>query len=241
MLTPTLKPGLRIYAIGDIHGCASMLERMLELIDADLQLNPAESVLEVFLGDFVDRGPDSAAVLKRVAMPAAEGRTRVHLMGNHEHAMVAALEDYTMMPRWLAFGGEATLRSYGIEPREWAHDPQALQPIAQSIIPQDDLTFLARLKTSHQEGNVLFVHAGIRPGVPLGAQDRHDLLWIRDEFLDHPGPHPAFIVHGHTPVDQAEVHPYRVNVDTGAVYGGPLTALVLEGSALRFLSVPHGS
>ena len=171
-MTPTLPPGLRVYAIGDIHGCASMLERMEELIEADLALNPAEDVLEVFLGDYVDRGPDSAGVLKRAAA-TVDGRERVHLMGNHEHAMLAALEDHTMMQRWLAFGGDATLRSYGIEPREWSHDPQALQPIAQSIIPLEDVAFLWRLQTFHQVGNVLFVHAGIRPGVGVGTGIRY--------------------------------------------------------------------
>ncbi|RAI00438.1 serine/threonine protein phosphatase [Acuticoccus sediminis] len=235
-----LPEGVRVYAIGDVHGCAKMLDRLLALIDEDLAADPATSVVEVFLGDYVDRGPDCAAVLKRVG-EEVPGRERVRLMGNHEQAMIAALADGTMMSRWLAFGGDATLRSYGIEPNDWKHDPQALQPIVQSVLPRRDLELLTRLAYSHRIGGVIFVHAGIRPGVPLEEQSSSDMIWIREEFLTHSGPFPAFVVHGHTPVDAPEVTPWRANVDTGAVYGGALTAIVLEaGRRHRFLSVPHG-
>ena len=234
-----LPEGLRIYAIGDIHGAATMLDKLLALIDDDIAADPPARVSEVFLGDYVDRGPDCAGVLRRLREVRAD-RERIHLMGNHEQAMIDALGNGTLMSRWLAFGGEATLASYGIDVRQWLHDPQALQPMAQAVIPEEDLVLLGRLTSSHQVGGVVFAHAGIRPGVALGEQALHDLLWIREDFLDHEGPLPAFVVHGHTPVDVPTVTPWRANVDTGAVYGGRLTAIVLEDRRYRLLSVDHG-
>lgn len=240
-MTPSLPPGVRVYAIGDLHGCADLLDRMMEVIEADLVLSPAEEVVEVFLGDYVDRGPDSRGVLERVAQDPP-GRQRVRLMGNHEDAMLAALDDGNLMSRWLfSFGGDATLRSYGLDAHEYAHQPQAMQPLARAVIPERDVALLRNLSLQHRVGDVVFVHAGIRPGVALEEQDRHDLLWIRDEFLLDPGPLPAFVVHGHTPVEAPEMFRWRANVDTGAVFGGPLTALVLEGTGHRFLSVRHGA
>ncbi|UOM34465.1 metallophosphoesterase family protein [Acuticoccus sp. I52.16.1] len=236
MTNAALPDGVRVYAIGDIHGRIDLLERLLDVIDTDLSVAPAQSVVEVFLGDYVDRGPDCAGVLKRVG-EEVPGRTRVRLMGNHEAAMNAALVDGTAMGRWLSFGGDATLRSYGIEPNEWAHDLQALQPVVQSLLPERDLALLAGLDYSHRIGDVFFAHAGIRPGVPLDEQSSHDLLWIREEFLNHLGRLPAFVVHGHTPVERPQIGPWRANVDTGAVYGGTLTALVLENGRYRLLSV----
>ncbi|WP_420393363.1 metallophosphoesterase family protein [Acuticoccus sp.] len=237
-MIPPLPAGVRLYVVGDIHGCATMLDRLTEEIDADIARHPAERVLEVFLGDYVDRGADCAGVLSRVAAEVP-GRERVRLMGNHEDAMVEALADGSRMDRWLAFGGDATLRSYGIEPNEYAHAPHALQPIVQSVIPPEHTSLLERLALQHRVGDILFVHAGIRQGVALEEQDRHDLMWIREEFYDAPGPWPVYVVHGHTPVAAPEVFAHRANLDTGAVYGGPLTALVLEGDRHRFISVPY--
>ena len=209
---------------------------MFAAIDADIESQPVETAIELFIGDYVDRGPDSAGVIARALEPRA-GRERICLMGNHEDAMVAALSDGTQMDRWLSFGGDATLRSYGIDPADHTNNPQAMQPLLQSVLPPEHLAFLSRLETSHRIGDTLFVHAGIRPGVPLDEQDRNDLIWIREEFLEDPGPFPVHVVHGHTPVDQPEALAWRTNVDTGAVYGGSLTAAVLEGDSVRFLSI----
>lgn len=236
-MRPPLRNGLRIYAIGDVHGCARTLDALGERIAQDIAARPVAEVLEIFLGDYVDRGADTAGVIERVAADVP-GRTRVRLMGNHEDAMLDALNDGTRMARWLAFGGEATLRSYGIEPREHAHDSQSLQPLARSVIPEAHVTFLENLSLRHEEPGYLFVHAGIRPGVPLAEQEAQDLLWIREEFYEAKDPLPAFVVHGHTPVNEPEILPHRANIDTGAVYGNALSALVLEGEELRVLSAP---
>lgn len=237
-MIPPLPDGLRIYAIGDIHGCARMLDRMSEAIEADIAERPADRIVEIFLGDYVDRGPDSAGVLTRLAADVP-GRERVRLMGNHEDVMIDALSDGNLMDRWLALGGDATLRSYGIEPQDHAHDPQALTPIAQSVIPQEHIAFLNNLALRHRIGDLLFVHAGIRPEVPVEQQDRHDLLWIREDFYDADGALPVYVVHGHTPVDAPEIFDTRANLDTGAVYGGALSALVLDGGSHRIISVPN--
>lgn len=233
----SLPAGVRVYAVGDIHGEAGMLDDLLALIDLDVsERPPPEEVCELFVGDYVDRGPDAPGVIERLRMPAS-GRTRICLLGNHEDAMIASLTDPGMIPAWLSFGGDATLRGYGIDPDAHRHDPRALQPLLVSVLPPEHLLFLSRLALSHRIGDVLFVHAGIRPGVPLASQAREDLIWIRDEFLHHKGPLPVHVVHGHTPTDRPDATADRTNVDTGAVFGGALTAAVLEGGTRRFLRV----
>ncbi|MBJ3778328.1 metallophosphoesterase family protein [Acuticoccus mangrovi] len=233
-----LPDGHRVYAVGDIHGCDHLLERLMGLIAEDLAASPAEHVTELFVGDYVDRGRDSYAVIEFLRGPATPGRERVCLLGNHEVAMLDALRDGSLMARWLVFGAEATLRAYGIEARQYAHNPVALQPMLQAVLPEEHRAFLEQRPVTHRIGDVLFVHAGIRPGVPLEAQERHDLIWIREEFLNYTGPLPVHVVHGHTPVDAPDHRPWRTNIDTGAVYGGALTAAVLENGSVRFLSVP---
>lgn len=235
----SIPPGVRVYAIGDVHGRSDLLDRLFAEIGEDVERSPAERIVELFIGDYVDRGPDSAGVIER-AMTPHDGRERVCLMGNHEDAMIAAMQHGSQMDRWLAIGGEATLRAYGIDVAEYLHDPQALQPLLHSVVPRQHVEFLDRLEVSHRIGGTLFVHAGIRPGVPIEDQERHDMIWIRDEFLDHAGPFPLHVVHGHTPVSVPEARRWRTNIDTGAVYGGALSAAVLEGSAVRFLSVAAG-
>lgn len=228
--------GQRIYAVGDVHGCRHLLDRLLARIDSDLSERPVARASEVFLGDYVDRGPDSAGVLERLSQPP-RGRDRVCLMGNHEEVMLEALDDDAAMDRWLRFGGDATVRSYGLDPGVRWDGSAALRTALRAAIPAAHLAFLRTLVVAHRVGDTLFVHAGIRPGVPLEAQTRQDLLWIREPFLDHDGPLPLRIVHGHTPVESARVHPQRINIDTGAVYGGALTAVALEEGNLRVLSV----
>jgi serine/threonine protein phosphatase 1 len=239
-VTFALPPGHRVYAVGDVHGCLGLLSRLMARIDADVAQRPAARITEVFIGDYVDRGPDSRGVVARLAGPAPAGRRRVCLTGNHEDAMLGALADPALVPRWLDFGGDATVRSYGIDPSAHAHDPEKLQRLLLSALPACHRRFLEDLPACHRIGDTLFVHAGIRPGVALEAQERHDLIWIREPFLDHRGPLGVHVVHGHTPADLPETLPWRTNVDTGAVYGGALTAAVMEGEDLRFLSVhPH--
>jgi len=233
-----LPGGVRVYAIGDIHGCSGMLDRLLALVDEDAASRPAAETWEICIGDYVDRGPDSAGVIDRLARESAGGRRRVCLLGNHEEAMIDALDDPALMKRWLELGGDATARSYGVDPEGTAAGAAGVHRELQAAIPEAHRRFLARLATHHRIGDIVFAHAGIRPGVPLDRQDPHDLVSIREGFLDHDGTFGLHVVHGHTPVDAPERHPWRTNIDTGAVHGGALTAAVIEGDDMRFLEVP---
>lgn len=237
-MTASFPDGHRIYAIGDIHGMRESLLRLHDLIELDLRNRPPDGpVTEVYLGDFVDRGPDSFGVIETLLEPR-EDRRRVFLRGNHEDAMQSALEDSAAVMRWMTFGGDATCRSYGLEDRSLFHNPLALQPMLRAALPETHREFLLTLGAYERIAGYLFVHAGIRPGIGLAEQDPHDLLWIREEFLAYDGPLPFHVVHGHTPVQQPERRPYRTNVDTGSVYGGALTAAVIDGRTITFLSVP---
>ncbi|MEM8663675.1 MAG: metallophosphoesterase family protein [Pseudomonadota bacterium] len=234
-----LPPGERLYAIGDIHGMLDPLLDLLGLIDEhEANAGPAERVSEIFLGDYVDRGADSHEVIELLRQPPQNGRRRVCLKGNHEAAMLAAPHDPAAFARWLTFGGDATCRGYGIDVDRHAHNPAALQPLLLAALPETHGNFLNNLALTEKCGDVLFVHAGIRPGVAVEDQTEEDLIWIRDPFLYFTGPLPAHVVHGHTPSRWPERRIHRTNVDTGAVYGGALTAAVLEGDTVEFLSVP---
>lgn len=222
-----------IYAIGDIHGQLPMLEDALLRIEAD----GGPDARIVFLGDYCDRGPDSRGVIDRLARGQAEGRNWVCIKGNHDRMFAMFMED---QPRnddrllvgyhWLhpRIGGVETLQSYGVEVAERERIYQ-VHARARAAVPPEHCAFLGGLKTCHQEGELLFVHAGIRPGLPLEQQAENDLVWIREEFLTDSRAHPWLVVHGHTHVKQAEHHGNRVNLDTGAGYGHPLTAAVFEG------------
>ncbi len=227
-----LPEGLRVYAIGDVHGCADRLARLLDLIAEDAAAAPQAERRIVFLGDYVDRGPDSRGAIERVLAPLPFAAETVPLMGNHEAMMLAALErpNEETVSLWLANGAAATLASYGVDDTlpaaRWA-----------DRVGEPHVGFLRRLARCHRAGGYLFAHAGIRPGVPLEAQDEEDLLWIREPFLSSPDDHGAVIVHGHTPTREPVVRPNRIGIDTGAVYGGKLTALVLWADRMRFLHV----
>ena len=235
-----LPAGLRIYAIGDVHGCLAPLERLHAKIADDLARHPVADHRIVLCGDYVDRGPDSAGV---VSYLIAAQHTDPHiqcLYGNHEDEVLGFLEDpHRWAPVWLQYGGAETLASYGIGQAELEAvigDVDALRDRFADALPADHLSFLRDLPRSLRFGDYLFVHAGIRPGVALDRQDPHDLIWIRGPFLSDVRDHGAVVVHGHTPVDMPEVKPNRINIDSGAVYGGPLTCLVVEGTEIRFLT-----
>jgi serine/threonine protein phosphatase 1 len=228
----TLPPDERIYAIGDVHGCDGLLAALHAQIAADLGARPVGRATLVHLGDYVDRGPDSAAVLARIAgPPPAAGLRVVNLRGNHEDMMRAALADPPPAAQsWLANGGAATLACWGIgpdlPPRAWAARIDAWVHRT-----------LAGLAPSHRAGGYLFVHAGVRPYVPLDRQDPNDLMWIREPFLSSDADFGAVVVHGHTPRPAPEERDNRIGIDTGAVAGGRLTAVVLEADRRAFLSV----
>lgn len=232
-----------IYAIGDIHGQSEELHRVLDLIEDDGGLDASV----VFLGDYADRGPDSRGVLETLVAGQKAKRNWTFLKGNHDrmfewfmqrpilHDPYMMVELYWLHPR---LGGDTTLGSYGVDagPQRREKDVQA---DARAAVPKDHVTFLEGLKLSHTVGDLLFVHAGIRPGVALRKQTEEDMLWIRNEFHDFTGAHPKLVVHGHTPVRHATHYGNRVNLDTAAGYGEPLTAAVFEGKEAWILT-EHG-
>jgi serine/threonine protein phosphatase 1 len=228
----SLPPDQRIYAIGDVHGCLDRLSAMHAMIADDLAARPVREPLLMHLGDYVDRGLDSAAVVARLAERVALPNVpTVNLMGNHEHMMLDAVAsgDPEAVELWLANGGAESLASWGVppsaQPKDWA-----------SYLPVPHLLFLRDLALRHEAGGYLFVHAGVRPGVPLDRQSRHDLIWIREPFLSAKGSFGAVVVHGHTPRPEPVVRPNRIGVDTGAVMGGALTCVVLEADRLGFIT-----
>lgn len=228
--------GARVYAVGDIHGRLDCLLAMEALITADLAAQPIPHPIVILLGDYVDRGPDSRGVLQHL-LADMSGIERHLLRGNHEDMLANVLADPGLMPAWQEIGGTETLLSYGVDPPTLRHAEDAAQTSAAlaRAMPTAHLALLERLETVLVVGDYCFVHAGLRPGVPLERQRPSDLLWIRDEFLDHTGSHGCVVVHGHTPVDAMDVRDNRINIDTGAYATGRLTCVVLEGEGLRRL------
>ncbi|KAE9632250.1 metallophosphoesterase family protein [Parasedimentitalea maritima] len=221
-----------IYAIGDIHGQLEMLETALHRIEVD----GGPNARIVFLGDYTDRGPNSRGVIELLQQGQAEGRNWTALLGNHDRMFSMYLEDYPRTDsqllvgfHWLhpRIGGVQTLESYGVEVAE-SDRTYEVHARAKAAVPQSHLDFLASLPSHHQEGKLLFVHAGIRPDIALEKQSENDKIWIRREFLDHSALHPWLVVHGHTHVPQPEHRGNRVNLDSGAGFGRPLTAAVFE-------------
>lgn len=233
---PSLPHGLRIYAIGDVHGRFDLLQAMADKVAADIKHAPPTESVEVFLGDYVDRGPQSCDVLDWLLSAAPIADRRICLLGNHEDMMLGALSDQTVLANWLVNGGEATLASYGTTALPPAPDTR-LTAIAEAI-PLRHRTFLAGLPRRVEFGTYLFVHAGIDPRRPLNAQDPDDLIWIRSPFVNSNADFGRIVVHGHTPVGEPDFRENRINIDTGAVFSGKLTCLVLEGTQRRLLQTP---
>ena len=226
---------MHTYAIGDIHGHLDLLKRAHDLIAADMALHGAAQV--VHIGDLVDRGPDSRGVIRYLREGIAAGRDWVVIKGNHDRMFGRWLDDMNakepgLRPdmAWLhpKIGGETTLASYGvINAANRRMAPVHVEAVA--AVPLEDRAFLAVRPASLQRGEAIFVHAGIRPGVPLEQQDETDLVWIRKGFLEDTRDHGALIVHGHTAIDAATHYGNRLNIDSGAAYGGPLSAVAVEG------------
>lgn len=227
----------RVYAIGDVHGRLDLLARMVELIRADVTSRPPRSSRIVLLGDFVDRGPDSAALIAMLMRLRWE-RNLVVLKGNHEAAMVDALNgNYAALDLWLAHGGAATLASFGLDMAALdSHDGRRLLKAARAAVPTPVRRWLARLPTFAQYGRYYFVHAGVRPGLPLDQQTDESRLWIGDEFTSSRVDHGAVIVHGHRIYeDGVHIAPNRIGVDTGAYRTGRLSAVCLEDDRCRVM------
>jgi serine/threonine protein phosphatase 1 len=236
---------MHLYAIGDIHGHLSLLRAAHDLIAADMARHGAGPVIHV--GDLVDRGPDCRGVIDFLIDGIAEGADWVVLKGNHDRMFSRFLRDpFEPEPGlradlgWLhpKLGGPSTLTSYGVE--NAADRPVAkVHADALAAVPRAHVDFLAARPTLHQAGDCAFVHAGIRPGVALDDQTETDLVWIREPFLMDPVSHGPLIVHGHTAIDRATHYGNRLNLDSGAAYGGPLSAVVIEGRQAALLT-PHG-
>lgn len=232
--------GQRAYVVGDVHGRLDLLDRLLDEIHRDLDRHPVSRVLLVFLGDLIDRGPNSAQVLERLRTYRRDGVRPLFLLGNHEEVMLRILEgEAEHVASWLRFGGAECLKSYGADPRPIASasDEVALATI-RAAVPANHVEFLKTFIDSCQFGDYLFVHAGIRPGVALDRQRQSDLRWIRAPFLADETDHGFVVVHGHTITPSIEERPNRIGIDTGAYRTGVLTALAIEGGRRWYLSTP---
>lgn len=231
-----LPDGERIYAIGDIHGCLTELDALLVQVRQDLAGFSGRVTL-VSVGDLIDRGPDSAGVIERWMRPPSFADHTHVLMGNHEEAMLGVYDGSGDARSWLGFGGLQTLQSYGIDPAE--QFVRGFDPVLRmrAAIPAAHIDFLRSLPDQVRIGDFLFAHAGIRPGVALDEQQAADLRWIRNDFLTSEADHGVTVVHGHTIAPTPQSRANRIGIDTGCYTGGPLTALVLEGTSRRFLQV----
>lgn len=236
---------MRIYAIGDIHGHLDRLRAAHALVAADRAATGDAAARVVHVGDLVDRGPDSRGVIDHLMAGQAAGEPWVVLKGNHDRMFEYFLKgerDPGLRSEltWLheRIGGVETLRSYGVEASPWQR-LEVAREAALAAVPEAHRAYLGALPSHYLEGEVLFVHAGIRPGLDLTRQTETDLIWIRDTFLDDPRDHGALVVHGHSPVAEATHYGNRINIDSGVAYGGPLSAIVIEGRD-AFLLTPAG-
>ena len=227
-----------VYAVGDIHGRLDLLKRMEAAIAEDTRASAAMAPVICYLGDYIDRGPASAQVLEHLSMPAADQPERVFLKGNHEDRMLAFLDDPAAHgARWMRFGGDALLTSYGLPAPAGTSDPDwaALRDALLAALPATHLGFLRGLRLAFVWRDYLFVHAGVDPGRPLDAQRTEDLLWIREPFLKSDRDYGRRVIHGHSVSERPVFRANRIGIDTGAYATGTLTCLVLGQGAPRLL------
>jgi len=223
--------GYRAYAVGDVHGRLDLLNRLLATIEQDLDRRPARKALLIFLGDLIDRGPDSCGVVERLRTYRHDKLRPHFLAGNHEEVLLRLLAgERGILVNWLKYGGAECLRSYGCDPTALAgQNERTALAMVKNAIPAEHARFITSFADTLSLGDYLFVHAGIRPGLDLSLQSQADLRWIRTEFLEHEGDHGFVVVHGHTIGKEVDERPNRIGIDTGAYRTGVLTALALEG------------
>ncbi|MBI1907781.1 MAG: serine/threonine protein phosphatase [Rhodocyclales bacterium] len=233
-------PGTVVYAIGDIHGCSDLLACIQRGIALDIRMRPATRRVVVYLGDYISRGPDTRRVLDQVIAWHPDGIEIVTLMGNHEQLLLRYLDgDLKAGGHWLAYGGLEAAAHYGIDTTHHSpSDPATLPRLKHQLaaaLPDAHTRLLRSLALNHREGDYLFVHAGIAPGIALPAQSERDQVWIRQRFLQSPLDHGAVVVHGHCIAPEPQVRHNRIGIDTGAYQSGVLTCLVLDGAERAFL------
>lgn len=234
---PKGAPGYRAYVIGDVHGRLDLLEQLLAKIARDRADRPTRKTLLVFLGDLIDRGPQSAQVIERLRTLSQPGVRAVFLLGNHEEVLLRIIDgDADLITKWRWFGGAECLASYGVDSQTLAEvsEEQALELVRRAI-PSKHVAFLRSFVDTCRFGDFLFVHAGVRPGVALDEQLQSDLRWIREPFLLDETDHGYVVVHGHTIREQVEECANRIGIDTGAYRSGVLTALAIEGDEHWYL------
>lgn len=233
---PLLPAGRRLYCIGDIHGRLDLLVELHNMIRTDADGFEGSKGI-VYLGDYIDRGAQSKQVLDLLIEQPMDGFDVVHLLGNHEQAMLDFLAQPQSAAAWLNFGGQVTLLSYGVGlgRLQMLRQVDLLRDELEAKLPPSHLEFIASCRLLHTEGSYCFAHAGIRPGIPPDEQVAEDLLWIREEFTRSRVDHGCIVVHGHSISEEVELLPNRIGIDTGAFYTGMLTALVLEGGEQRLL------
>jgi serine/threonine protein phosphatase 1 len=224
--------GYRAYAVGDIHGRLDLVEEVLAKIHAELQGRPTAKALLIFVGDLIDRGPNSAQVIERLRTYRHHGVRPVFLLGNHEEVFLRIIKgDTSLIASWLQFGGLQCMQSYGLDPeRVRGEAPDTVVELLRELVPASHVEFLESFADSCRFGDYLFVHAGIRPGIELEQQSQADLRWIREPFLSDETYQGFVVVHGHTISESVQERPNRIGIDTGAYRTGVLTALAIEGA-----------
>lgn len=233
----SLPDGQRVYAVGDVHGCIDLFDALRAYIEEDdAARGPAETVV-ILLGDLVDRGPDSAGVLRAARAWQQQRAVRI-LCGNHEEMFLRGRKDLEVLRHFLRHGGKETILSFGVDPAAFAAATmEEAQAMLCDAVPADVLAFIETMEDRIALGDYLFVHAGVDPRLPLEEQRTGELRWIREPFLSHPDSFGPVVVHGHSIREEAEDKGNRIGIDTGAYMSGKLTALMLEGTQRRFLQV----
>src|SRR3954466_7013884 len=232
----SVPPGLRVYVVGDVHGRADALRDVFSRIDADKPLWAVRRTVQIFLGDYVDRGPASREVLD-LLITRSHSEELLLLKGNHEAMFLEFFDNPSLLGHWRQFGGLQTLISYGLKP-SLNPTPDEQKELARELagrISPAQRQSLGAMPLSFSIGDFFFVHAGVRPGIPFKQQKEEDLLWIREDFLLHERDYEKIVVHGHTPVPEADVRSNRINLDVGAYATGRLGCLVVDGETLAFI------
>lgn len=234
---PAGPPGHRAYVVGDVHGRLDLLDRMLAMVEQDLEERPQRRATLIFVGDLIDRGAHSAQVVERLRTYRHPRIATSFILGNHEEVLLRILEGESgLIDKWRWFGGKECVESYGADPAAFARlsEEEAIEQV-RALVPTEHVEFLMGFADSCRFGDYLIVHAGIRPGIELERQSQEDLRWIREPFLDHGGDHGVVVVHGHTIVPEVFEAHNRIAIDTGAYRSGRLTALVIDGPERRYL------